>query len=76
MVVVVGVDGFVVALSASDGSERWRTYIGGESLATPLVHEQNVIIGALVDCPVDADVDDAWFDVTGAGRTGSDHRLR
>jgi outer membrane protein assembly factor BamB len=42
--VVVTADGWVIALDSADGSEKWRIDIKGESLATPLVADNNVIV--------------------------------
>jgi outer membrane protein assembly factor BamB len=44
LVVVAGYDGDLIALSADDGSELWRTNISAESLARPLVNDDAVVV--------------------------------
>jgi outer membrane protein assembly factor BamB len=47
MVAVGSADGWVIVLNASDGSERWRTSLGGETLSPPLIDEDSVIVATI-----------------------------
>src|SRR5690606_877902 len=42
-VVVASSNGWLVALRAEDGGEAWRRFIGGESLASPLIADNSVV---------------------------------
>lgn len=44
VVVVVSADGFAIALDAASGTELWREFVGGETLARPLIKDDSVIV--------------------------------
>lgn len=46
LVVVVAVDGEVIAFDAQNGAERWRTQAGAEVIAPPTVAGQTVVLRA------------------------------
>ena len=43
-VAVAGKDGHIVLLDARDGTEKWRVYVGAESLSQPLIKDEVVVV--------------------------------
>ncbi len=44
VVAVVSADGFAIALDAASGTELWREFVGGETLARPLIKGDSIIV--------------------------------
>ena len=44
VVAVATQDGFVILMDSETGAEQWRTYIGGEALAHPLIKDDAVVV--------------------------------
>lgn len=44
VVAVVSADGFAIVLDAASGAEKWRAFVGGETLARPLIKGTSIIV--------------------------------
>lgn len=43
-VAVVGQNGYAIVLDASNGAEKWRSFVAAESLSRPLIKDDSVIV--------------------------------
>jgi outer membrane protein assembly factor BamB len=47
MLAVGSVDGTIILLNSSDGTERWRKNLGGETLSAPLISGESIIVATV-----------------------------